>query len=144
MKQARHLVGRIVDRGSLPFDEAWVACTFEEFYREHASHAVTFSSLLLEPLTSPAKEMLIAQYGSDGAKGNVTAQQGIANAFVENFNDPRLLTAAFTDLALARKMIASHSGGRWLWNGVRGRMSIAINQLKLKLRRRSTTPVRAN
>jgi hypothetical protein len=144
MKQARHLVGRIVDRGSLPFDEAWVVSTFEEFYQEHASHAVTFSSLLLEPLTSPAKEMLIAQYGSDGAKGNVTAQQGIANAFVENFNDPRLLTAAFTDLALARKMIASHSGGRWLWNGVRGRMSIAINQLKLKLRRRSTTPVRAN
>jgi hypothetical protein len=137
MKQARHLVGAIVKRGNMPFDEAWVDSTFEEFYREHANHAVTFSNLLLEPLTAPAKELLIAQYGSNGDAGNVTAQQGIANAFVENFNDPRLLTPAFTDLALARSTIANHSGGRWLWNSVRGRMSIAGNQVKRKLTRSS-------
>jgi hypothetical protein len=137
IKQARHLVGAIVNRGNLPFDQAWVVSTFEEFYQAHANHAVTFSNLLLEPLTAPAKEMLIAQYGSSGDAGNVSAQQGIANAFVENFNDPRLLTPAFTDLTLARSTIANHSGGSWLWNSVRGRMSIARNQVKRKLRRSS-------
>ncbi|MEA2238543.1 MAG: hypothetical protein QOC81_3267 [Thermoanaerobaculia bacterium] len=139
MKQARHLVGKIVNRGGLPFDQAWVTNTFEEFYQEHASHAVMFSNLLLEPLTAPAKELLIAQYGSDGDAENGTAQQGIANAFVENFNDPRVLTPAFTDLALARNTIAKHSGGRWLWNSVRGRASIAGNQVRLKLTRRSSS-----
>ena len=137
MKQARHFVGEIVNRGGMPFDEAWVVSTFEEFYQEHARHAITFSNLLLEPLTAPAKEMLIAQYGSDGEADNVTAQQRIANAFVENFNDPRLLTSAFTDLGLARNTIAKHSGGRWLWNSVRGRASIAGNQVRLRLTRRS-------
>lgn len=144
MKQARHLVSRMVDRGNLPFDEAWVVSTFEEYYEEHARHAVTFSNLLLEPLTAPAKEMLIAQYGSDGSAVNGSAQQGIANAFVENFNDPRLLTSAFTDLTLARDTIAHHSGGRWLWNSVRGRMSIAGNQVKMKLRRRAMEPASSN
>ncbi len=134
MKQARLLAGKIAARGSLPFDQEWIVNTFEEFYREHASHAVAFSNLLLEPLTAPAKEMLIAQYGSDGAANNDSAQQRIANAFVENFNDPRLLTSAFTDMALARNTIANHSGGRWFWSSVRGRMSIARNQVKLKLR----------
>jgi hypothetical protein len=135
MKQARHLVRKIADRGSMPFDQEWVVSTFEEFYREHGSDAVTFSNLLLEPLTAPAKDLLIAQYGSDGVLANVSAQQRIANAFVENFNDPRLLTPAFTDLTLARKTIASHSGGGWLWSSVRGRMSIARNQVKVKLGR---------
>lgn len=138
VKQARHLVESIVRRGSEPFDAAWIDRTFDEFFEEHARQACTFSNLLLEPITAPAKELLIAQYGSDGRSDNASAQQQIANAFVENFNDPRLMTPAFNDMSLSRKVIANHSGGRWLWNGIRGRASIAGNQVRMKLGRRAS------
>jgi len=132
VKQARHLVASIVRRDTLPFDRQWIDETFEDFYQEHARHAFTFSNLLLEPITAPAKELLIAQYGSNGDLANASSQQKIANDFIENFNDPRLLTPAFTDMALARAAIGRHANGRWLWNGIRGRASIARNQVKVR------------
>jgi len=135
IKQARHLVQSIVARGDEKFDSEWITATFEEYFAEHARDAFRFSNLLLEPITAPAKELLIAQYGSDGRLENDSAQQRIANAFVENFNDPRLMTPAFTKMDAARQVVASHSGGGWLWNGVRGRASIARDQVKAKLRR---------
>jgi 2-polyprenyl-6-methoxyphenol hydroxylase-like FAD-dependent oxidoreductase len=133
VKQARHLVQSIVNRGGEPFDAAWIEGTFEEYYGEHARHAFRFSNLLLEPITDAAKELLIAQYGSDGGIGNISPQQRIADAFFENFNDPRLLTPALTDLAIARQVIARHSGGGWRWSGIRGRASVAANQLRQRL-----------
>jgi 2-polyprenyl-6-methoxyphenol hydroxylase-like FAD-dependent oxidoreductase len=136
IKQARHLVESIVARGDGAFDAEWITSTFDDFFATHARHACRFSNLLLEPITAPAKELLIAQYGSDGEQENDSPQQRIANAFVENFNDPRLLTPAFTDMTASRQVIASHAEGRWLWNGVRGRASIARDQIKAKLRRR--------
>lgn len=132
VKQARHLVQSIIARGERPFDREWIDATFDQFWDDHARHAFQFSNLLLEPITAPAKELLIAQYGSDGRADNRSAQQTIANAFVENFNDPRLLTPAFTDMAVARATIARHSNGRWLWNGIRGRASIARNQVRMR------------
>jgi hypothetical protein len=136
MKQARHLVENIVARGDGVFDSEWVTATFDDFFATHAQHACRFSNLLLEPITAPAKELLIAQYGSDGERDNRSAQQRIADAFVENFNEPRLLTPAFTDLAASRQVIASHGERPWLWNGVRGRAAIARDQIKARLRRR--------
>lgn len=133
VKQARHLVHRIAARGDQPFDQQWIDETFDQFWHEHAKHAFRFSNLLLEPITAPAKELLIAQYGSDGRVENRGAQQSIANAFVENFNDPRTLTPAFTDMAAARATIAVHTGGRWLWNGIRGRASIVRNQVRMRV-----------
>ena len=138
VKQARHLVNAIVNRGSEPFDAAWIERTFEEFYGDHARHAFRFSNLLLEPITDAAKELLIAQYGSDGRIGNRSPQQRIADAFFENFNDPRLLTPALTDLDLSRQAIARHSGGGWRWSGIRGRASIAANQVRQRLTGRRT------
>lgn len=133
IKQARHLVVNIEARGDGPFDAGWIGNTFESYFNEHARHAYTFSNLLLEPITAPAKELLIAQYGSDGRATNSSGAQRIANAFIENFNDPRTLTPAFVDMSVSRSVIASHTGGRWLWNGVRGRASIARDQVKLAL-----------
>ena len=132
VKQARHLVASIVARGDKPFDRQWIDETFETFYNEHAREACRFSNLLLEPLTAPARELLIAQYGSDGRADNDSVQQRIANAFVENFNDPRLMTPAFADMSQARTVVAEHSEGRWLWNGIRGRASIARNQIRVR------------
>jgi len=133
IKQARHLVAAAAARGDQPFDEWWITETFESFYNDHAHAAFTFSNLLLEPLTAPAKELLIAQYGSDGRIGNTGSKQRIADAFFENFNDPRTLTPAFTDMGLARRTIAAHAGGRWRWSAARGRAAIARDQLRQRL-----------
>ena len=100
---------RHVARGSQPFDRDWIDQTFEAYWQEHARRAFTFSNLLLEPITAPAKELLIAQFGSDGRADNHGSQQKVANAFVENFNDPRRLTPAFTDMAAARKGLSGCS-----------------------------------
>jgi hypothetical protein len=135
IKQAQHLVNSIIARGTRPYDCEWITATFEEFFAEHARHAFRFSNLLLEPITAPAKELLIAQYGSDGDVENNSVQQRIANAFVENFNDARLMTPAFTKMEVARQVIASHSNRRWLWTGVRGRASVARDQIRAKLSR---------
>jgi 2-polyprenyl-6-methoxyphenol hydroxylase-like FAD-dependent oxidoreductase len=128
IKQARHLVSAIAAGGAL--GEAGITRAFDEFWAEHARAACEFSNLLIEPITAPAKELLIAQYGSDGRAANAGAPQRIANAFVENFNDPRLLTLAFTDMTRARRTIAAHTGRRWIWSGVRGRAAIARNQVR--------------
>ena len=132
IKQARHLVTSAAARGEQPFDEWWITETFESFYNDHAHAAFTFSNLLLEPITAPAKELLIAQYGSDGRIGNSSPKQRIADAFFENFNDPRTLTPAFTDMDLARQAIAAHAGG-WRWSAARGRAAIARDQLRQRL-----------
>lgn len=132
VKQARHLVESIARRGSDALGAEWIARTFDEYYDEHARHSITFSNMLLEPITAAAKELLIAQYGSDGRWDNISAQQLIANAFVENFNDPRRLTPAFGDIAVARDVIAQHNAGRWFWNGVRGRAGIARDQVRMR------------
>ena len=134
IKQARHLVESIIGRGDQPFDRAWIDATFESYWNEHARHAFHFSNLLLEPITAPAKELLIAQYGSDGRMENASGTQRIANAFVENFNDPRRLTPAFTDMVAARTTIGELAGP-WPWNGIRGRARIARNQAKLVVAR---------
>jgi 2-polyprenyl-6-methoxyphenol hydroxylase-like FAD-dependent oxidoreductase len=132
IKQARQLVFDILDHGKRPFDAAWMQRSFETFWREHASYAAEFSSLLLEPLTAPAKELLIAQYGSDGRIDNAGGAQRIANAFFENFNDPASLTPALTDMRLARETIARMSRQPWLWNAIRGRAAIARDQMRAR------------
>jgi len=127
VKQTRHLVGRIVARGDRPFDAQWIAETFDEFYEEHAHWACTFNNLFLDPIPAAGKEILIAQYGSDGVAQS--GQQRIANAFFENFNDPRTLTPAFLDMNRARAFIAERTGQPWLWNAIRGRGRVAWNQI---------------
>jgi len=144
IKQARHLVVNVEARGDGPFDQRWIDNTFDSYFQEHARHAYTFSNLLLEPITAPAKELLIAQYGSDGRASNDSGVQRIANAFIENFNDPRTLTPAFVDMSVSRSVIAEHTGGRWFWNGVRGRASIARDQVKLALGGSGSSSVRAS
>ena len=132
VKQARHLVHRIVARGSEAFDQRWIDETFELFYASHARHAYRFSQILLEPIPAPGRELLIAQYGSDGRADNDSGPQRVANAFVENFNDPTLMTAAFDDMAGMRAVIGRQTRGRWLRSGIRGRARIARNQVRVR------------
>lgn len=129
VKQARDLVASIVARGDQPFDVQWMTSTFDAFWSEHARFACAFNNMFLEPIPDAAKELLIAQMGSDGRAENDTGPQKIADAFFANFNDPRTLTPAFTDMQRARRFIADTTGSPWLWNALRGRARVARNAL---------------
>jgi hypothetical protein len=130
-KMARNLVACIVERGDKPFDPGWMAITFEKFWERHR-FINQFNNTLLEPLTAAGKELLIAQYGSTGEAHDHSGRQAIANAFIENFNDPILLTEAFHDMGKARATIERLTGRSWLWSALRGRLGIAKAQLQQK------------
>ena len=130
-RMARHLVRAIVARGDAPLDEAWIASTFEDFYAAHGQVTFAFNNLLLEPITDAGKELLIAQYGSDGVRTD--GRQAIADAFASNFADPRSMTHLFTDLPAARAFIAERTGASWRRSAVRGRLAIGAQQLRQKL-----------
>jgi hypothetical protein len=135
VKHTRHLVDAITARGDAPFDAQWMTSTFEAFWNEHGRWADRFSNLLLEPIPPAAKELLIAQYGSDGVAGNDGARQRIADAFFANFNDPRQLTESFLDLQKARLFIKRTTGKPWIVSAARGRAAIARDQVRMRLGR---------
>ena len=112
-----------------PFDDKWITVTFDAFFHEHARAACDFTSLFLDPVPDAAKELLIAQYGSDGRADNDSGRQRIANAFFENFNDPRRLTATFRDMQRARAFITQITGRSWIRSAVRGRGAVLRDQL---------------
>jgi styrene monooxygenase A-like protein/putative NAD(P)-binding protein len=130
-KMARHLADAIVARGDQPFDAAWMTETFNRFWSTLGEVTNRFNNLLLEPMTEAGKEILIAQYGSDGRGDG--PRQSIANAFADNFDDPRSLTATFQDLELARSFIAGKMGRSWVRSAVTGRLAIAAGQIRQKL-----------
>ena len=133
VKQAMHFVERVEAHGDGPFDEHWIAQTFDAFWNEHARWACAFNNLFLEPLTPAGQELLIAQYGSDGEAVNTSGRQRIADAFFANFNDPRELTPAFLDVRVARAFIARTMGHSWMWSAIRGRAAIVRDQVRQKV-----------
>jgi hypothetical protein len=104
---------------------------FERFWRTHGEPTYAFNHLLLEPITPAAREILIAQYGSDGRRAG--GRQRIADDFIENFVDPRRFTAAFQDLGAARELIARETGAPWPLAAAAGRVGIAIGQIRQRL-----------
>ena len=108
-KMTRVYIDSIVERGEQSFDAAWMRATFDRFWARHR-YIDLFNNTLLEPLTPAGRMLLIAQYGSDGKPGNTSGQQKIADAFINNFNDPILVTEAFHDTKKARAAIAGAFG----------------------------------
>jgi len=136
-RMARHLVAEINARGDAPFDADWMTRTFESFWDADGRHTVQFNNLLLEPMSSAGKLLLFSQYGSD-AVSSTTAQR-VANAFSNNFDDPRTFTPALVDMATARRLIAG-LGGHWATGFVRGLTGVARGQLRQALGRPSGHP----
>jgi 2-polyprenyl-6-methoxyphenol hydroxylase-like FAD-dependent oxidoreductase len=130
-KMAKHLVESVVARGDRPFDEAWMTATFDAFYEDHGHAAYTFNNLLLEPITDAGKELLIAQYGSDGVRRD--GVQAIADSFTNNFADPRRYTHLLTDMAAVKAFVEAKTGRSWLRSAVRGRLGIGKQQIRQKL-----------
>lgn len=129
-KMARNLVECIVAHQDRPFDEAWMTDTFERFYQRHGHATSTFNNLLLEPITPAARELLIAQYGSDGRPGSQSACQLLANAFAENFNDPSLLTPLMLDPRGMRQFIERTTGQSWMRALAVGGLGVAREGLR--------------
>lgn len=128
MKMARNLVSAIARRGDRPFDEAFLTDTFERFYRDHGEITYRFNNLFLEPIPAPARELLIAQYGANGLGAD--GRQKIANAFIENFVDPNILTPALEDAEKARTLIRAHTGRSPMGAALPGVLGIAKSQLR--------------
>jgi hypothetical protein len=89
--------------------------------------------LLLEPLTDAGKELLIAQYGSDGRADNHSGKQAIANAFCANFADPHHITHLFSDMQQARQFIAEKMRTSWLRCAATGRFAVIRDQVRQKI-----------
>jgi len=126
-RMARHLVNAVNARGDRPFDAAWMTETFESFWEADGRHTVQLNNLLLEPMTAAGRMMLFSQYGSDAS--SASDAQRLADAFTENFNDPRTFTPALVDAAAARQAIAS-AGGHWAAGLLRGAVGVARGQLR--------------
>lgn len=142
-KMARNLVECIINHGDRPFNAEWMHATFEKFWLRH--HWINkFTNILLSPMTDAGKELFIAQYGSTGRPDDTSVQQMIADELAENFNDPALLTNAFTNMREARRLIERCTGKHWLFSAVTGRLKIGWGQILQKLgqdpRHPSTAP----
>jgi hypothetical protein len=137
-KMVRVVVDSIVEREDRPFDAEWMRATFDRFWERH--HWIEkFNNTLLEPLTPAGRQILISQYGSDAKPSNDSPQQTIANMFIENFNDPKLMTAAFHDKELAGHVIRDAFGSART-PFVRGALKIARGQLRQRLGRPAGHP----
>lgn len=132
-RMAKHLVQSIVNRGEGDFDGTWMQNTFEAFYADSGDLTITFNNLLLEPLTDAGRKLLIAQYGSDGKLNNQNSNQMIANAFCDNFADPRSLTPNFIDGAKAQAFISEKSKSPWLLHTAGGFLGVARDQMRQKI-----------
>ena len=137
-KMARNLVECVVEREDKPFDTDWMRSTLDRFWERHR-YIEIFNNTLLEPLTSAGKILLVAQYGSTAESGNTSPQQKIADAFVNNFNDPIQLTEAFHHKGKARQVV-KEAFGSTLWPLLRGGLGIAKGQLLQKLGRPAGHP----
>ncbi|MCY1083256.1 styrene monooxygenase/indole monooxygenase family protein [Archangium lansingense] len=129
-KMARNLVECIVAHEGRAFDAEWMTETFERFYQRHGHATYTFNNLLLEPMTAAGRDLLIAQYGSDGRFDNHSGRQLLANAFAENFNDPNLLTPMLVDPRKMHEFIAQTTGQSWLRAMAGGGLGIAREELR--------------
>jgi Styrene monooxygenase A putative substrate binding domain len=130
-KMVKNLIQCIEAHEDRPFDSAWMINTFEKFWARHKA-MVLFTDILLNDMTAAGKELFIAQYGSTGRSDDTSVQQLIANAIAENFNDPALYTAAFSDVKEARKLIERISGDHWLRTTLKGVVKIGKGQIRQK------------
>jgi 2-polyprenyl-6-methoxyphenol hydroxylase-like FAD-dependent oxidoreductase len=137
-KMVRVVVEEIAAREDRPFDAEWMRATFDRFWERHR-WIEKFNNTLLEPLTPAGRQLLVAQYGSDAKPGNDSPEQRIADLFIENFDDPRLLTDAFHEKEKAQAVLRETFGSARR-PVVRGALRIARGQLRQRLGRAAGHP----
>ncbi len=129
-RQIKTLLAAVAARPEGAFDAAWMRATFDRFCETSGIATNAFNNLLLEEITPAAKEMLIAQYGSDGRLGNDSPDQRIADMFINNLDDPTRITDCLIAPAKAKQAIAETYGASAAMVGVKGRLRIAKGQIR--------------
>jgi hypothetical protein len=129
-RQIRVLLRETEANAAGDFSPEWMSATFGKYYDEIGKATNDFNNLLLEEITPAAQRFLIAQYGSDAKPGNRSAQQQLADAFCNNFDNPNLLTRQLLDPAASKTFIDKVSGGRSGSIDIRNKMRIAGGQLR--------------
>ncbi|WP_437968399.1 styrene monooxygenase/indole monooxygenase family protein [Sorangium sp. So ce260] len=132
-KMARNLVECIVQHGDGPFDADWMTRTFDRFYARHGGPTDRFNNLLLSGASAGIFHLLFAQYGSDGRADNASRQQALANAFVNNFNDPGQLTPVLEDVGRVRAFIQQTTGKPWPLALAAGGVGVGLAQVRQRL-----------
>jgi len=141
-RQIRVLLDAVKANPEGDFSAAWMKATFDTYYEQIGKATNAFNNTLLEPLTPAGVRILCAQYGSTGDAHDSSIQQQIANDFVNNFDDPNLLTAKFQDDAVARDYVNGLSGGKASSIDLKAKLKIATGQLRQVIGKpRSTHPL---
>lgn len=121
---ASTLVSAIRARGDAAFDEAWVRSVYDGFYERWGEPSMRWTHLLLEPMTAPARYLMLAQRGADGATVGGTPKQRLADAFAQNFDDPIHLLEKLSDLRSTRSWVADVLGGGSDWEVAKGLLAV--------------------
>jgi 2-polyprenyl-6-methoxyphenol hydroxylase-like FAD-dependent oxidoreductase len=129
-KMVRNMVECIVAHGDRPFDAQWMTDTFEKFYARHGNWTNLHNNSMLVPGSAAARDLLFAQYGSDGRFDNQSGPQLLANAFVENGNDPALLTPILQDRRKTHEFIEKTTGVSWIRAIASGAMGVAREEFR--------------
>jgi 2-polyprenyl-6-methoxyphenol hydroxylase-like FAD-dependent oxidoreductase len=129
-KMVRNMVECIIAHGDRPFDAQWMTDTFEKFWARHGMATYTHNNMLLEPPTAAVKDLLFAQYGSDGRFDNTSGAQLLANAFVENNNDPAQLLPCLQDRRKMHQLIERLTGRSWIRAIAGGAIGVAVEEFR--------------
>jgi hypothetical protein len=129
-KMVRNLLECVIAHGERPFDAEWMTNTFERFWSRHGAPTYTYNNMLLEPPPLALRELLFAQNGSDGRADNLSSQQRLANAFVENVIDPALLTHVVQDRSKMHELIEKVTGRSWVRAVASGALSASWEALR--------------
>ncbi|MBN1204856.1 MAG: oxidoreductase [Myxococcaceae bacterium] len=129
-KMVRNLVECVIAHGDRPFDAQWMTETFERFYARHGHPTYTYTNMVLAGPTPAGREYLFAQYGSDARFDNTSGQQRLADAFVENLNDPALLTPILQDRRKTHEFIEKTTGRSWIRSVAAGAMGVAWEEFR--------------
>ncbi len=94
-KAAAVYLAAILERGTQPFDPAWMQATFERYW-DYARWVTQWTNMLLTPPPPHVLKIL----------GTAGASPRVAHAFVNGFDDPRRFFPWFADPAEADQFLA--------------------------------------
>lgn len=126
---AQVLVQAVVERGDEPLDAAWVERTYDAFYERWGGPAMRWTHLLLGPMAPATRYMMLAQMGADGAQPGGTPKQRLADAFAQNFDDPRGLVETFSGFSKTRSWVSQTMGHSADWEAIKGLAAVARRQI---------------
>ena len=103
---------------------------YDRFFTRWAGPAMRWTHLLLEPMTPAARYFLLAQDGADGLRAGSTPKQLLADAFVNNFDDPAELADTLRDMRKTRRAVIDLLGPRSDWEVLKGFAAVGGRRLR--------------